>query len=406
MLRRPGGTAFRSGRLFSGALFVMVASLALSPATGGPATTAAEATSQAVVSSERERLRVYFGTTHAHTGADNNHGPDDSDARDVFGAAKADGFDFLFLTEHSGPSGPTDPEAFYADAQAQADDFTEDEVFVGLAGYEYTENAGHDDDNQGHMTVYGTDDFVSAMARGWTFEALYAYLVEQSSTHRVLAGFNHPWPRGHQASARRYRSPEVRHLVPLTETFNGPVTDERPDTHLYRAFLAHLERGWRVAPTCGLDSHSLGRLTQDESDKERPCRTGLLAPSLTKDAVLHAIMARRIYASTDQNLRAKYTANKRWMGSVLSPRSTGVRLNIKLSDPDTQRSRDRITRVQVIGEGGRVLASRNFEAHRVNWRVSLNRGENSYLLVRAFTDDPQRLSAILAPVWFRNRTTR
>jgi hypothetical protein len=242
------------------------------------------------------------------------------------------------------------------------------------------------------------------MARGWTFEALYDHLVDQSSTHQVLAGFNHPRPRGHQASARRYLSPEVRHLVPFTEAFNGYVTDERPDTHLYRAYLAHLERGWRVAPTCGLDSHGLMRLTQDESDKERPCRTGLLAPSLAKGAVLDAIMARRVYASADQNLRARYTANKRLMGSVLGPGWTRVRLDVKLSDPDTQQRRDRITRVQVIGDSGRVLASRNFDAHRITWRVTVSRGRNSYIFVRAFTNDPQQLSAILAPVWFRNRT--
>jgi len=397
-----GRTTLRSSRLISGALCIAVATLAWSPATGGPA--AGRATSPAVVSSERQPMRVYFGTTHAHTGADNNHGPDDSHARDVFEAAKADGFDFLLLTEHSGPSGPEDPVAFYADAQAQAGAFTEDEVFVGLAGYEYTENAGSDDDDQGHMTVYGTDDFVNAMARGSTFEALYEYLVDESTTHRVLAGFNHPRPRGHQASARRYLNRDVRHLVPFTEAFNGYVTDEKPDIHLYRAYINHLERGWRVAPTCALDSHSLMRLTQDESDRERPCRTGLLAPNLAKGAVLRAFMARRIYASTDQNLRARYTANDRLMGSVLGRQSTRVHFDIKLSDPDTQRQRDRITRVQVIGRDGRVVASRNFNAHQVRWRVSVSRGRSSYLLVRAFTNDPQQLSAILAPVWFWKRS--
>lgn len=404
MLSRSGGSAIRSSRLLSGGLCVVIVILACSPAAGGPATTVGEATVPAKVSSERQPMTVYFGTTHSHTGADNNHGQDDSHARDIFDAAKTDGFDFLLLTEHSGPSGPTDPVAFYADARAQADAFTEDEDFVGLAGYEYTENAGHDDDDRGHMTVYGTDAYVSAMARGWTFEALYAYLVDQSSTQRVLAGFNHPVPRGHQASARRYRSPDVRRLVSFTEVFNGYLTDEKPDTHLYRAFIEHLERGWRVAPTCGLDSHGLRRLTQDESDQERPCRTGLLAPSLTKGAVLRALMARRIYASADQNLRARYTANERWMGSVLGPRWARVRFDIRLSDPDTQRLRDVITRVQIIGEGGRVLASRSFDAHRIRWRVTINRRSNSYLLVRAFTNHPQQLSAILAPVWFWDRT--
>ena len=367
-------------------------------------TTVGGASRPAVVSPERQPMRVYFGTTHSHTGADNNHGPDDSHASDIFEAAKADGFDFLFLTEHSGPSGPSDPVAFYADAQAQAGAFTEDEVFVGLAGYEYTENAGRDDHDVGHMTVYGTDDFVNATAPGWTFDALYDYLVDQSTTHRVLAGFNHPSPRGHHASRRRYLNPDVRHLVLFTEAFNEYVTDERPDSRLYRAYIEHLERGWRVAPTCGLDSHGLMRLTQDESNQERPCRTGLLARSLTKGAVLRALMARRIYAAADQNLRARYTANDRWMGSVLGPRWARVRFDIRLSDPDTQHRRDRITRVQVIGQGGRVLASRSFDAHRIRWRVTVNRGRNSYLLVRAFTNRPQQLSAILAPVWFWNRT--
>ena len=166
-------------------------------------------------------MNVYFGTTHSHTGADNNHSPDESHARDVFEAAKADGFDFLLLTEHSGPSGPDNPVAFYADARAQAASFTEDEVFVGLAGYEYTENEGRDDDDRGHMTVYGTDDFVSAMSPGWTFRALYDYLLEESTEHRVFAGFNHPGPRGHQASAREYLDPDVRWLVPITEGLNG-----------------------------------------------------------------------------------------------------------------------------------------------------------------------------------------
>lgn len=398
------GSAVRSGRRLTAAVCVAGFVLALSPATGGRATpTEAKTPSPAVDKPIRQPMKVYLGTTHAHTGADNNHSPDDSHARDVFAAAKADGFDFLLLTEHSGPSGPENPAAFYTDAKAQAESFTEDGVFVGLAGYEYTENEGRDDDDRGHMTVYGTEGFVSAMAPGWTFEALYDYLLEESTERRVFAGFNHPGPRGHQAAAREHLDPETRWLVPITEALNGYLTDEKPDTHLYSALLAHLQRGWRVAPTCGLDSHSLKRLTQDESATERPCRTGLLAPSLTEDAVLRALMARRIYASADLNLRAKYTADDRWMGRVLSPRRKRLDFDIRLNDPDTHQPRDRITRVQVVGERGRVLASRRFDAHQVRWQVTVRRGKNSYLLVRAFTNDPEQLTAILAPVWFWKR---
>ena len=93
----------------------------------------------------------------------------------------------------------------------------------------------------------------------------------------------------------------------------------------------------------------------------------------------------------------------RWMGRVLSPRQKRLDFDIRLNDPDTQQPRDRITRVQVVGERGRILASRRFNAHRVRWQVTVRRGQNSYLLVRAFTNDPEQLTAILAPVWFWKR---
>src|SRR5262245_27148781 len=76
-------------------------------------------------------MQVYFGTTHFHTGAFNDHGEDNSTPQDIFETAKANNFDFLVLTEHSGPSGPTDPVAYYADARAQAAAATQDDVFVG-----------------------------------------------------------------------------------------------------------------------------------------------------------------------------------------------------------------------------------------------------------------------------------
>jgi hypothetical protein len=345
-------------------------------------------------------MKVYFGTTHAHTGMHNNHGQDNSTARDIFETAKAHGFDFFLLTEHSGPSGPSDPVEFYADARAQAAALTQDDVFVGMAGYEYSDNGGDGDTDHGHLTVYGTDDFVNAVAPGMTFGALYGYLEAQATQHPVFAGFNHPRRLGHPASARTHLLPEIRRLVPLTEAFNGILTATQPDTRLYRAFVAHLDRGWRVAPTCGLDSHGMWRLRQTESDAQRPCRTGVLAPRLSTGEVVRSILARRVYASADLNLRARYTANDRWMGALIgTPRR--VRLNIRLADPDIAKARDRITAVQVIGRRGRLVAARSFDSHQIHWQPTIDPGRNGYLFVRAFSGDERQLTAILAPVWLR-----
>ena len=345
-------------------------------------------------------MRVFFGTSHSHTGAYNNHGQDNSDARDIFETAKAYNFDFLLLTEHSGPSGPANPVEFYADAQAQAAAVTQQDVFVGLAGYEYSDNGGDGDTDHGHLTVYGTDEFVNAVAPGMTFEALYDYLVTQSAEQSVFAGYNHPPSRGHPASAPRYLQPDVRRVVPLTEGFNGFLHAHRTGRSKYQSFVAHLDRGWRVAPTCGLDSHGMWRLKQTESENTRPCRTGVLAPRLNTGEVVRAIMARRVYASADINLRARYTANDRWMGGLIG-QPARVRLDIRLFDPNTVQPRDRITGIQVVGRGGRVLAGRSFDAHQVRWQLTVDRGRNTYLFVRVLTGDDRQLTAILAPVWFR-----
>ncbi len=371
--------------------------LGSAPSTGAQTGSSAPDGARESVARDRVPMQVYFGTTHAHTGADNDHGRDNSHARDIFETARAYDFDFLLLTEHSGSSGPTNPVEFYADARAQAAATTQDDAFVGLAGYEYSDNSR--DDGRGHLTVYGTDDFVNAMAPGMNFENFYDYLVRQSTQHTVFAGFNHPRAAGHAASARSYLDEDRRPIVPLSEAINGVVDGDSSDRRNYQSFVSHLDRGWRVAPTCGLDGHGRWLLKQGESDTLRPCRAGVLAPRLTTDEVIRAIMARRVYASADLNLRARYTANEKWMGANLGTPAR-VSLNIWMADPDILQARDKVTRIQVIGRDGKVVASRAFDAHQVRWQPTVDRGRNSYLFVRVFTGERQ-LTAVLAPVWFR-----
>jgi hypothetical protein len=345
-------------------------------------------------------MRVYLGTTHAHTGAFNNHGKDESTPEEVFATARASGFDFFLLTEHSGPSGPADPEQFYARArQAAAESTTAG--FAGLAGYEYSDNLDDGDTDRGHLTAVGTDDVVDAMAPGADFARFLTYLTDQDSSRVVLAGFNHPPPSGHGASRPSLLTPATRRVVALTETHNHERYRRAREKRFYAAMLAELDRGWRVAPTCGLDSHGLPEITNVETSEISPCRTGILAPGLTPADVLAALRARRTFASRDMNLRVRYSANGRWMGASLgAPRR--VRFEIRAADPDVGRRRDGIRRLDVVGTHGRVLASRRFSGHRVLWRPQVPRRRNSYMFVRAFTRNHRTATALAAPVWMRS----
>ena len=162
-----------------------------------------------------------------------------------------------------------------------------------------------------------------------------------------------------------------------------------------------------MAPVAGLDSHTLSRL---ETDKER---TGVLAESLSRQAILDALRARRVFATRDANLRLSYSVNGQPMGSVLA-NPARLSFAIHVSDPDTHDPNDRIRRIQVVGEmrdgppRSRMRASRSFEpSHSIDWALDLQPPFDKYYYVRVFTLDPATpevegggfVTAYAAPIW-------
>jgi hypothetical protein len=357
--------------------------------------------SQPSATPEPPPMRIYLGTTHAHTGAYNTHGEDESTPADVFAAAAASGFDFFILTEHSGPSGPTAPAEFYDDARQTAADLTT-ATFAAVAGFEYSDNDGDGDTDHGHITSIGTDDFVNAMATDpvMDFTTYLSYLVEQDQSNVVVAGFNHPGPSGHGASRPGLLNPQTRRLMALSETYNHTDYRQGSEQRMYEGMISELDRGWRVAPTCALDSHGLSEVIAVETGDVKPCRTGILAPDLSPASVLEALLARRTFASSDLTLRMRYLANGSWMGSRLGSPAQ-VRFDIWARDPNVGRPADRIRRIDIVGSGGTVLASRRFDAHQVVWRPRVPSRQNRYMLVRVFTRDQPTPTLLAAPVWLR-----
>lgn len=344
-------------------------------------------------------MTVFFGSTHVHTGLNNDHGSDRSTTYDNLAAAKSSKFDFVMLTEHSGRTGPPDPAAYYADAQKQAAALSEDGTFVALVGYEYSDNNGDGDTDNGHMNAIGTEAMLDAMAPGNTFRTLEDYLVQQSSSRPVFGGFNHPPATGHGGAAPANLTPAIRKLIVMTETSNKVSYNATDEANYYKSFVAELDAGWMVAPTCGLDSHGLVALKQTETASKKPCRTGLLAPSLTKANVIDAMMQRRIYSTRDINLRFKYSVNGHWMGSAIGKPATAA-FTITVKDQDTSNAADKIKKIEVIGSRGAVLASQTFDAHTVSWQPSVAVGANKYMFVRVFNGERSAHTAVGAPVWF------
>ena len=346
-------------------------------------------------------MNIYFGTTHMHTGCCNNHGEANmATAAQVFTAAKANPtrFDFMFLTEHSGSTGPAsvpmDPATFYANTIRTAMSLT-DSTFVGFVGFEYSDNDGGGGVGSGHMTAANTADFMTADGPS-NASTLEDYLVRQAAAGRpAYGGFNHPDATGHPGAAAALLTPARREVIVMNEVHNS--YESGADATHFQSLIAALDHGWRVAPTCGLDGHGTFRAA-DTRPEPGPCRTGVLAPSLTRADLDAAFMARRFYSSRDINMRVSYTANGFWMGSQIGTPTT-VAFDISVSDPDTGNAADKIKRIDILTDGGAMVSTRTFDAHSVTWRVSVPANNHHYFLLRIFNGERTTYTAATAPVW-------
>ena len=313
-----------------------------------------------------------------------------------FELAKAAGFDFYTVSDHSqepafNPSGPGNP-AWLATKKAAAE--ATDNNFVALAGFEFSENdspAG-----TGHLNVINTDGILNALERGNDLPHFYKWLetAKPNGEGPVVASFNHP--AKDQYNDWAYRDPEVTNIITMLEVINA-----NNKIH-YDAFISALDKGWKVSPVSGLDNHGTVGISKDES------RTFVLAQSKTKAAILDAMKNRRTYAALDKNIQCKYTVNGAIMGSTLS-RPDAFNFDILVSDPDTAKPDDKITKIDIVGDGGAVVQSYAVPdpAYSVEWKPEIHDSTNKYFFVRVWNasggdvpgGDPAKPVAWLAPVW-------
>ncbi|MGC9090052.1 MAG: CehA/McbA family metallohydrolase, partial [Caldisericia bacterium] len=313
----------------------------------------------------------YFGVPHSHTSySDGALTPADAFtyARDV---AK---IDFLCITDHSNWLDQTE----WQDTLIQANNFTQDGVFVGLRGFEYTHST------QGHINVYNTDTFVSRDDPNYdTLEEFYSWLKIQSN---AIAQFNHPFTLD-DFNGFAYDD-ELDSLITIQEVGNGspPYSYAR----LENAYIYSLDKGWHVGATNGQDNHSANWGFPPNN------LTGIICNNLTKNDVLDAFKMMRTYSTEDRNLRVSFKANNYWMGSTIPiEKGEQITLNLYAYDPDIT---DKISTIQIITNGGNILKSwsNNSQLFETVYSLTYEGGGNWYYLKVVEQDGD---IAITSPIW-------
>lgn len=327
---------------------------------------------------------LYFGDLHTHTSYSDGRGTPE----DAFAAAKAAGADFMATTDHH--SMLTAEE--WMNTLQWAEEYTSAD-FVAMAGYEYG-MAGI-----GEINVFNTADIPLVEQKLWGCywngtrkEALPTFYDWLSQQLGAIGHWNHPTeyvgPTNENFVNYAYWT-EARDLsMGIIELWN--------DVNYEASYIMALDAGWHVMPAANSDTHSEDWISGSE------LRTVLFAPSLTPTDLYEAMTASRGYATQDKNLCIYYTLNGEIMGSVLSSSTSIYTASIHIEDPDDNPS-DAITLVEIVSDGGNVVASLPTNDTTVDWTVTLSSETASYYYVRVTTASDvsggEGVTAWTAPVW-------
>ncbi|MBI5543094.1 MAG: CehA/McbA family metallohydrolase [Deltaproteobacteria bacterium] len=331
-------------------------------------------------------LRFYFGSNHGHSVYSDGEGT----PADHFALAANAGYDFYMISDHSQHKYPNFLPN-WGETRRQANAATTPS-FVAMWGFEFSENVSP----LGHANVFRPYATYDADADGVTLLTFYDWLVAK----QYIASFNHP---GAIISGGVYDFGGFAGLTNARREYMAMIEVCKPrNSCFFDKVVEALDKGWRVAPVIGIDAHHLSGVVQDS-------RTAVLAPALTRQALLDAMKARHVYASKDSDLEVVYTVNGQIMGSVLQNPSQ-LSFEISVRNPNSSHDAERITRIEVLGRGGRVVSTRAFDDHSVYWKPSpLQKPFDTYywlrIYSRAFDKNDNQVPnedegvAYSAPIW-------
>lgn len=312
--------------------------------------------------------------------------------------ARAAGYDFYVVTDHSQEAAfqPPNPANVQWMSMKKDADAASTDGFAAIPGFEFSENDGPG--GTGHINVMNTRGMINALAPGVDLPSFYKWLAaaEPAGEGPVVASFNHPGREQYGNWADR--DAKVTDILTMLEVINS-----NNKIH-YDAFIAALDKGWKVAPVAGNDNHGTRAIARNVA------RTFVLAKAPTRPAVLEAMKNRRVYAALDRNLQCRYSVNGAIMGSTLGAGGgSSYRFDIAVSDPDSGNPQEAITKLDIVKDGGVVVQEHALAtpSHTVRWQPVLEDAGAHYFFVRAWTvgggeapgADPSKPVAWLAPVW-------
>ncbi len=338
--------------------------------------------------------QVYFGQIHSHTNQSDGSGS----LTDAYEYAKNIAkLDFFAVTDHSNYFDSTSSPVEYSSSSSNskwqqcvaAADAAASDSFVALYGYEMTWTG-----KVGHINTFNTNGFVSRNNPQYTssFEGMKNYYKLLKEIPQSISQFNHPGKTFGDFNNFSDYDEAIDKQISLIEVGNGEgAIGSGGYFPSYDYYNKALDKGWHLAPTNNQDNHKGLWGTANTG------RTAVVTDNFSRTGVYDALKNMEVYATEDSNLRIKYTANNRPMGTILPVDTAQLNINVDLSDLDTS---DYIGTVSLITNGGKESNVQTFESNNAVYSVNIDNPSKGYYYVKVVEADGD--IAVTAPVWVGN----
>ncbi|MEH7334313.1 DUF4350 domain-containing protein [Neobacillus drentensis] len=348
----------------------------------------------------------YRGTTHNHTNISHDGAGTPEDA---LKAGKAHHYDWFAFSDHSHD---IDPEKLGSDTVVRngmpertggsqwqltkdlAKQYTTSD-YVVFPAFEMTSTTW------GHSNIFGSDNFIDRNINGKQYQDLNQYYAWVMTYDDIVGQFNHPDMSANAFNNFKPYNKDVDKLFTMLEVGNG--SGHYGYANAENKFYSALDLGWHVAPTYGEDNHE-GTWGQVNA------RTVIVADDLSQASLLHSMRNMRVYMEEDPNFTLDVLANGYYMGSTvdskkLSFKITGSDLVAEAHNdsdynylPTSYKSDDRIQKVELITNGGKVVDSVTPMEKEFTWNPSYTvTGGQQWFVVKVTQMDGERIYS--APIW-------
>ncbi len=348
----------------------------------------------------------YRGTTHNHTNISHDAAGTPEDA---LKAGLAHHYDWFAFSDHSHD---IDPEKLGTDTVVRdgmqersggsdwqltkdlADQYTTDD-YVVFPAFEMTSTTW------GHSNIFGSENFIDRNINGKQYQDLSQYYAWVITYDDIVGQFNHPDMSANAFNNFKPYDSEVDKLFTMLEVGNG--SGHYGYANAEGKFFSALDLGWHVAPTYGEDNHE-GTWGQVNA------RTVIVADDLSQESLLHSMRNMRVYMEEDPNFTLDVLANGYYMGSTVDSKT--LKFSISGSDsvaekhnesdynylPTSYQSDDRIEKVELITNGGKVVDSISPMEKEFTWNPEYKvTGGQQWFVVKVTQKDGERIYS--APIW-------